>query len=73
MHTTDIYITLGSIIAALIALVPMYFTLRQGERRDLQFGYIERIKELEKQLEECRARNQKLQEENIDLMRRVLK
>lgn len=71
MHASDISIALGALIAAL-ALVPMYFTIRQGDARDRREGWQRQIDDLRKDLHHERRRRKELEEENVRLMRKLL-
>lgn len=71
MNANDLAIGIGAFIAAL-ALIPMYFTIRQGENRDRREGWQRRVDELEEELDEERTRRERLEEENLRLMRLLL-
>lgn len=73
MHGSDIAIIIGSVLAALVAIVPMYFLLRQNQVRDRREHFEERIDDLSKELSHQRDRNVDLEAENLRLMRELFR
>jgi hypothetical protein len=66
-------IAVGALIAALAPLVAMYLTLKHTTAVDHDSAQERRITRLEQDLEDCHRRSAELQEENLQLMRRILK
>jgi hypothetical protein len=71
--SVSVAIAVGALIASLAPLGAMWVTLKHSSNADYETSMERRIARLEKDLEACTARVRELQEENLQLMRRILK
>ena len=72
MDWTANAIPLAALIIAAATLILTGYSLRHKASGERVEGLAEQIKELEKSLAECEAREKRYQTENLELMRRVL-
>lgn len=72
MGGLEVALTAGTLIAALVAIVPTVLALTRSELRDERARLKERNKDLHHEVKALRGRNVELEEENLRLMRKLL-